>query len=35
MESGFHANFQYIELNEQVFTQSLDRDNDVHAYLRS
>lgn len=33
MKSGFYANFQYIELNEQVFTQSLDKDNEGYACL--
>lgn len=28
MESGFHANFQYIELNGQIFTENLDKDNE-------
>lgn len=33
MESGFHANFQYIELNGQIFTESLDEDNEGCACL--
>lgn len=33
MESGFHANFQYIEPNRQIFTQSLDKDNEGCARL--
>lgn len=28
VESGFHTNFQYIELNGQMFKQSLDKDNE-------